>query len=112
MFPEIPPELEWLEPWERLEGSGENFVRVLQNEIPPDHILHDVPVKAVAHRIDCDDVLFVTADPSKPLAWVHLTYRQSRETDPRWPSTAIFQSWQDWVEGCLIPDHEDRVGNG
>jgi hypothetical protein len=29
---------------------------------------------AVAQRTDCDEVLFATADPSKPLALDHLTW--------------------------------------
>jgi hypothetical protein len=106
MFSEIPPDLEWLDPWLK-DDSDDGLVRELQREIPPDHVLHGIPVKAVARRRDRDDVLYVTADSSKPLAWVHLTYRSSRETDPHWPSTVLFDSWQDWIDGCLIPDHED-----
>jgi CDI immunity proteins len=109
MIPEIPARLEWLKPWERLKDSGDGFVKELQREMPTQHILHGVPVVAVAHRIDCDDVLFATADPSKPLAVVHLAYH-GPETDPKWPWTALYESWQDWIEGCLFPDHEDYFG--
>ena len=73
MLPEPPPQLEWLEPWQRFEASGDAFVRELQKEVPAQHVLHGLQVIAVARRIDCDEVLFATSDPTKPLAVVHLT---------------------------------------
>jgi hypothetical protein len=83
MFLEPPPQLDWLEPWQRLEGSSDTFVNELQKELPPQHVLHGLPAVAVARRIDCDDVLFATADPTIPLAVVHLTWTSRTESDPR-----------------------------
>jgi hypothetical protein len=64
MLQEIPGQIEWLKPWKRLQDSGEALVKELQRELSCDHALHGVAVVAIAHRIDCDDVLFATADPS------------------------------------------------
>jgi hypothetical protein len=112
MLQEIPAHIEWLKPWERLQGSGEAFVNELQTELPYDHALHGVAVVAVARRIDCDDVLFATADPAKPLAVVHLTWAGRTEGDARWPTTTLFHDWQDWVERRLLPDHREYSGDG
>lgn len=112
MFLEPPPDLEWHRPWERLKDAGEALVSELQKELSPQHVLHGVPVVAVARRIDCDDVLFVIADASKPLAVVHLTWAGETERDPRWPSTTLYQSWQDWIERCLVPDHQEYGPSG
>jgi hypothetical protein len=110
MLPEPPPQLEWLDPWQRLEGSYDGFVRELQKEVPPLHVLHGLSVVAVARRIDCDDVLFVTANPAMPLAVVHLTWTGRTESDPRWPHTTSYKSWEDWTERCLLTDHHEYCG--
>ena len=88
------------------QGRDEALVNELQRELSPQHVLYGILVAAVARRIDCDDVLFATADPSKPLAVVHLTWAGKAERDPRWPSSTLYQCWQDWMERCLAPDHE------
>jgi hypothetical protein len=88
------------------------LVKELQWELSCDLALHGVAVVAIAHRIDCDDVLFATADPSKPLAVVHLTWKGHTERDGRWPFTTLFRDWQDWVERCLLPDHREYSGGG
>jgi hypothetical protein len=98
MLQGIPAQIEWLKPWELLQDSGEALVKELQKELSCDHVLHGVAVVAVAHRSDCDDVLFATTDPLKPLAVVHLTWAGCTERDARWPRTTLFHDWQDWVE--------------
>jgi hypothetical protein len=112
MLVEPPSQLEWLEPWQRIEACGDALVRELQKEVPPQHLLYGIPVIAVARRIDCDDVLFATGSPKKPLAVVHLTWTSCTETDPQWPFSTLYESWQDWIKHCLLPDHEEYSGNG
>ncbi len=109
MFTQPPAEMEWLLPWEPepFNDAGEALAKELQRELSLQHVLHSIPVVAIARRIDCDDVLFATADPLKPLAVVHLTWRGHTEPDPRWPDTMLFQSWQDFIERCLVPDHQE-----
>lgn len=74
MFPESPPELEWLAPWRRLDGAGDEFVAELWRELTSQHVLHGLVAVAAARRSDCDEVLFVTNDPIAPLAVVRLTW--------------------------------------
>jgi hypothetical protein len=107
MLSEIPAEIELQLPWQGLQGSGAALVRELARELPHGHVLDGLPVVALARRVDCDDILFATADPAKPLAVVHLTWTGSRERDPTSPWTTLYQSWQDWAERCLVPDHKE-----
>lgn len=111
MFLAPPEELEWLEPWCRLEDNDQNdvwLVKELQKEICSQHVLYGLSVMGVARRGDNDDVLFATSDPISPLAVVHLTWTGRRESDPHWPSTTLYKDWQDWIQRCLLPDHEDH----
>ena len=105
LFLSVPPSIEWLAPWGPLSTSGEGFARELEKELSDQHVLFGVPVVAVAKRDDCDDVFFATADPAKPLAVVHLTWGGRAEPDPIWPATVIYDSWRDWIERCMKPDH-------
>jgi hypothetical protein len=108
----IPEGLVLLKPWTavhdtpQLQRHAERLSNELQRELPTTHVLFGIKATAVAHRIDQDDVLF-ELDGSVPLAVVHLTY--SRETDPTWPTTTLFKSWEQWVQEEMIPAHEDYI---
>jgi hypothetical protein len=108
---EPPANMEWLTPWEPVGESGDGLVRELKKELGSGHVLHGSAVAAVGRRIDCDDVLFATPDASKPLAVVHLTWSGHAETDPTWPTTAVYKDWQDWISRCLVPDHQAYSGD-
>lgn len=112
MVPEPPPDLKWLPPWQRLEGTGDELVTELWREVPSGHVLQGLSAVAVALRSDCDEVLFVTNDPMAPLAVVHLTWAGPKESDPRWPLTTLYKDWHDWVKRCLLPDRENHYGDG
>ena len=100
-----------LKPWRVIADSPDvpnraNLLSTrLESELPEQHVLHGLKVRAVATRIDRDDVLFEIEGGHMPLAVVHMTWR--RETDPRWPSTKLFQSWEQWVRDEMIPAHEE-----
>ena len=81
------------------------FSARLESELPQQHILHGLKVRAVATRIDCDEVLFEIEGGQILLAVVHMTWR--KETDPQWPGTTLFQSWDDWVTNEMLPAHDD-----
>ena len=102
------PIVEWLIPWHPLEGGtpDDGTVRELRREMCRGHVLHGVPVRPVARRQDCDDVLFELLDGTGRLAVVHLTY--ARETDPQWPETTLFDRWQDF-ERQMREEHADWV---
>lgn len=102
------PASQWLDPWIPV-SSGGALERELALELPVRHILHGVFLRAIARRLDTDDVLFELAGYEKPLAVVHLSYK--RESDPQLPWTVLFDSWEDWVENCMEPDHEEVFGS-
>jgi hypothetical protein len=101
------PASQWLDPWIPV-SSGGALERELAMELPSRHILKGVHLRAIARRTDNDDVLFQLTGHEKPLAVVQLTYRH--ESDAQLPWTVLFDSWEDWVENCMQPDHEDVFG--
>lgn len=74
-------------------------------EIPQDHILARESVRLIARRGDTDDALFALTEGR--VAEVHMTWRKSRETDRRWPATAIFSSFAEWEAESMIPLHRE-----
>lgn len=101
------PASQWLDPWIPV-SSGGALERELATELPARHILKGVRVRAIARRTDNDDVLFELIGHEKPLAVVQLSYRH--ESTAQLPWTVLFDSWEDWVENCMLPDHEDVYG--
>ena len=105
----IPKDIAISAPWRvielpEMEERANLLAAELRKECPPGHILHGLPTRAVATRIDRDDVLFEIEGISQ-LAVVHLTWRE--EKDPRWPSTTLFGNWEQWVNQEMIPAHQD-----
>jgi hypothetical protein len=104
----IPTNIDILPPWKIIEGLGnrsELLSAQLETELPQNHVLHGLKVTAVAARIDRDDVLFEVVKSETPLAVVHMT--RGKETDPRWPGTKLFRSWEHWAQEDMQPAHED-----
>ena len=90
---------------ERASERAELFSSELASEVSLKHPLYGLKATAVAARIDRDDVLFEIEDGDVPLAVVHLTWQ--KESDPRWPTTKFFGSWQLWVRDEMLPAHEE-----
>lgn len=74
---------------------------------PQGHVLYGLKAKAVATRRDQDEVLFELEGGTARLAVVHMTWK--KETDPRWPATDLFDSWDQWVRENMIPAHDDYL---
>lgn len=71
----------------------ESIETELQSEVCPGHLLYRVKCRAVAFNADdTNEFLFVTDNPTVPLAFVHLTYKA--ETDPVWPYTIPYHGWE------------------
>jgi hypothetical protein len=102
-----PSNIEFLVPWHAAGSKAARFERELASEIGPAHVLNGIPMRAVAVRQDRDDVLFVGDDERPVTAVVHLTYSNRPEPDPRWPTTTLFDSLEDWVERGMRADHDD-----
>lgn len=100
----LPEGLKLLLPWRDISDSPKESQRLsaeLSSELGPKHILFGLKATAIANRIDRDDVLFEIVDGVAPLATVHLSWQ--RESDPRWPSTKLFASWDEWVWNEMLP---------
>jgi hypothetical protein len=106
----IPDGIEVLKPWRVIDDSSDGPNRAdrlaarLQSEIPKEHVLYGLRLRAVATRIDRDDVLFEIDGGQMPLALVHRTWR--KETSPDWPRTKLFPSWENWVLYEMLPARE------
>jgi hypothetical protein len=81
----VPENAEILIPWrivtDSLEKRAELFSAELSSELFSKHALYGLIARAVAARIDRDDVLFEIEGGDMPLAVVHLTWR--KESAPR-----------------------------
>jgi|SRR3954468_9776453 hypothetical protein len=102
--------MDFLIPWHDVGTSASQLELELQSEVGLGHPLKNKPMRAIATREDCDDVLFVGSDDPTLVAVVHLTYANRPEPDPRWPNTTFFTSLQDWFEREMRADHDDFNG--
>ena len=73
-------------------SERESLEKELQRELCSTHILYGIEAAAIGRRWRRDDVLFLL--PDGRFAQVHLTRR--RETNPRWPDTQIYASFEAW----------------
>lgn len=98
--------MNWLEPWALLtpERAGE-LERELTRVLRPEHELAQTGprgAKAIAAHSDTPDVLFLLQGPDQ-LCVVHLG--KTPHEDPAWPFYILFDTTQDFVDGCMQPDH-------
>jgi hypothetical protein len=100
------PQLSFSEPWrEPVSSQAEAFLREIRTELSLGHPLHGANLKAIAHSVQADDVLFRLDDGR--VCQVHLTWRKSAEQPP-WPRHRVFSSLEDWVRQVMVPDQEGR----
>lgn len=84
------PPFELLAPWESIDPeNSDRFEDEYAAEIGKGHPLYGVPVKALARRVDRDDVLFRLLRHLCSYAVVHLTWSGREESDSRWPACEI-----------------------
>ncbi len=89
----------WPEPWYAVADAAMRAVleRQLAAEVAAGHVLAGLAVTLLARRDGSDDALFRLADGR--VAEVHMIWRQTRETDARWPRCAVFESLEAWLAG-------------
>jgi hypothetical protein len=66
-------------------------------------------VRAIARRLDRDDVIFALEEPAE-LAVVHLTYSFSAPERPPWPTTTFYLRAHDFFDAILAPQGADDAG--
>jgi hypothetical protein len=102
--------MEWLEPWYSIADEPEQtegLVRELRRELSSGHVLFGLPMRAIARRQDCDDVLFSIEDGTGRAAVVHLTWTRSPPESPPWPGSAVYDSLDQWIVLGMQADHDD-----
>ena len=99
--------LQLLTPWEPIDSADcERFADEYAVEIGKGHPLYGVPVRAVARRADCDDVLFRLLRHLCEYAVVRLTWSGREEPDPQRPGCKIYADEADLMEVCIRPVHQ------
>ena len=95
---------ELLGPWESPVDDAQRtyFEDELRREISQQHVLSGKAVRALGHRVDMDDVVFLV-EGGPQVATVHLTY--SFESDPSWPRTHFYDSIEELGRVQMRPDH-------
>lgn len=103
--------VEMLTPWYAVDEPGMCVALETQlaRETGPRHALFGVAARVIARRQDNDDCLFRLADGR--VADVHLTWRQGQEEDPRWPSTGIYDTLEEWAESVMRPANAEWSGD-
>ena len=98
--------IDWLEPWRALSEPEKPRLEIeLSYELALGHVLFGRRARALAVRVDCDDVLFELLAPPG-LAVVHLSYAE-RPDRPPWPTTELFADAPDFIARRMKPDHAD-----
>jgi len=69
----------------------------LQRELPPGHILHNVPVITFATRRGIDDVLFQHRDEPDRFTVIHLSWLGSTEINAQHPTVAFDGSFPEFL---------------
>ena len=95
--------IDFLEPWVAVGSEQDAFDKELRSELSPENYLSASVLRALARRIDCDDVLFEVCDEKADfkLASVHLTWSGRTESNP-WPRAKIFTGVEDFITQMLI----------
>ena len=102
--------MDWLLPWHSIADDSNEVTgmeRELRRELSAGHPLYGLPVRAMARRQDCDDVLFALADGTGRVAVVHLTWTHSPPEAPPWPVTVVYPTIERWAEQVMKPDHDE-----
>lgn len=95
----------FLEPWESIINSFFIFNNELAKEVSEKHILYGVKATAIAKRSDNDDVLFELTDSNDKFAIVHLTWNSTKQNDPKFPRTELFETWLELYNNRIAPDN-------
>ena len=101
-----PSEYSFAAPWQAVHPEHVvGLTTELQRELPSGHVLAGLVAVPIGHRSDRDDVLFRLGDSPHRFATVHLTF--ARETNPKWPSTVIFDTFEEFAAETMRPDAEE-----
>lgn len=99
---------QFLRPWVPIAPEfASTFEAQLVSELRPDSPLFGVPCRAIAKRIDRDDVLFEVNLPDAQYAHVDLLWAPPPDDLPGAPLVVLFRDWEDFCSREMGPEHED-----
>jgi hypothetical protein len=75
------------------------------------HHLSLVDRRAVARRVDTDDVLFEINPHLCECVVVHLTWSGRAEMESGFPQAELFATFSDFVQERMTPDHQNCAGD-
>ena len=84
------PSLLFSEPWEAVSDDASVFEAEVRREVTRGHPLFGIVCRALARRIDRDDIAVACLDGSDRFAVVHHTWSGEPETDPSCPHTTFY----------------------
>ena len=102
--------VEWIVPWYSVADDSAQVAaieRELRREMSVGHPLFGLPVRTLACRQDCDDVLFAIEDGTGRVAVAHLTWTQSPPERPPWPVATMFPSLAAWAADGMQADAKE-----
>ena len=99
----IQMQINFVEPWVAVNSERVLLEEELRRELSPENYLSASVLRALARRIDCDDVLFEVCDEKADfkLASVHLTWSGRTESNP-WPRAKLFTGVEDFITQMLL----------
>jgi hypothetical protein len=96
--------MQLVKPWVSIDKNAGALAAELERELPEKHVLYKKPVKALARRTDCVDVLFQICDSSEQFAIVHLTWSGKQELHTKFPWAEIFTLFAEFDKNRMQPD--------
>ena len=90
-------------PWAEVSASDKSLEAELHKEVGSKHQLYGKRVRALARRLDNDDVLFQVTGGAAPYAVVHLSWSSKMEQSPAWPATTTYPTLDDWLAQAMTP---------
>jgi hypothetical protein len=99
-------EYRFIRPWMAVDPNHvEGMCNELKKELIPGHILYGLRCIPIGNRCDCDDTVWKVFNAEFTIATVHLTFQ--KETNPRWPDTQTFDSFETFHTCVMLPDNEE-----
>ena len=100
-------QIDFIEPWVTIGSERTSFEAELRRELSPNNVLFGLNLRAIGHRIDCDDVLFQVCDEKAgyKLALVHLTWGGKAESR-LWPLTKLFSDAEKFISQMSLDVQE------
>jgi hypothetical protein len=84
---------DWYEPED--DQDRQEVEEQLREEVGQGHVLKGLNVHLMARCRGTDDALFALDDGR--IAQVHMTWGDEMETDPKFPATRVFPSFEAWL---------------